>query len=231
MSAQIFYNGDEQFYCKADTCKQSVDSISLDYLYSCTNIECQCITGLHSVIQGSTFCGGPGCLFDLTNILGTVEGGVSAIFKDSNVTTGYLYIDAIKTIFQKGISISCISGECVDSRISALSILIVAATWSTSQIIGTLLGGLLLAVCIFGLSLSYITQRKLKKLPLLPPRPGVKLTFKNIKYVVRGRQVLSDITGFAEPGRILAILGPSGTRRLIVKVPEKVHFSTLSLGR
>ncbi|KAI8372254.1 P-loop containing nucleoside triphosphate hydrolase protein [Choanephora cucurbitarum] len=38
----------------------------------------------------------------------------------------------------------------------------------------------------------------------------VSLTFSNISYNVNGKQILSDIHGYLEPGQMMAVMGPSG---------------------
>lgn len=58
--------------------------------------------------------------------------------------------------------------------------------------------------------------------PTKPPaRKSVHLEFRNITYVIKQgkkeRTILNNVSGFVQPGEMLAILGPSGT--LLVASP------------
>lgn len=39
---------------------------------------------------------------------------------------------------------------------------------------------------------------------------GHKLHFQNINLFIKNRQILHDVSGMAEPGKLLIIMGPSG---------------------
>ena len=43
-----------------------------------------------------------------------------------------------------------------------------------------------------------------------PSQPGLELRFENLEFSIKGKQILSDISGRAVPGKILAVMGPSG---------------------
>ncbi|PFH53584.1 hypothetical protein AMATHDRAFT_79061 [Amanita thiersii Skay4041] len=62
--AQLFYAGVEQFYCKADSCKQRlVTESSGNTTWSCENLQCTCRSG-------TTFCGE----IPAKNLSGTING-------------------------------------------------------------------------------------------------------------------------------------------------------------
>jgi hypothetical protein len=63
--------------------------------------------------------------------------------------------------------------------------------------------------------ICFFMQNKLRKMPPAPQSKGVTLSFSGIGYQVAGKQVLESIDGVAHPGRVLAILGPSGLQPIV----------------
>lgn len=59
---------------------------------------------------------------------------------------------------------------------------------------------------------------------------GVYLTWQNINATIKGKQILSDITGHCVPGSSLAIMGPSGAGKttllsiLASKIDESMNI-------
>ena len=41
-------------------------------------------------------------------------------------------------------------------------------------------------------------------------QPGLELRFEHLDFSIKGKQILEDISGTAAPGKILAVMGPSG---------------------
>ena len=41
-------------------------------------------------------------------------------------------------------------------------------------------------------------------------QPGLELRFEHLDFSVKGKQILEDVSGTATPGKILAVMGPSG---------------------
>ena len=41
-------------------------------------------------------------------------------------------------------------------------------------------------------------------------QPGVELRFEHLDFRIKGKQILEDVSGAATPGKILAVMGPSG---------------------
>ena len=41
-------------------------------------------------------------------------------------------------------------------------------------------------------------------------QPGVELRFEHLDFSIKGKQILEDVSGTATPGKILAVMGPSG---------------------
>ena len=41
-------------------------------------------------------------------------------------------------------------------------------------------------------------------------QPGLELKFQHIDFSIKGKKILNDISGTAQPGKVLAVMGPSG---------------------
>lgn len=41
-------------------------------------------------------------------------------------------------------------------------------------------------------------------------QPGLELKFENLKLDLKSKQILSDVSGCAKPGQVMAVMGPSG---------------------
>ena len=44
---------------------------------------------------------------------------------------------------------------------------------------------------------------------------GVQLEFKNLNVAVDDKKILKDVNGYALPGQLLAIMGPSGKSKIL----------------
>ncbi|KAJ1344027.1 hypothetical protein BSLG_001167 [Batrachochytrium salamandrivorans] len=60
------------------------------------------------------------------------------------------------------------------------------------------------------LVLGLIQQSRFRQLPPVIEQDGMSVQFKDISYSVGSQTIISDISGFVEPGSMLAIIGPSG---------------------
>lgn len=60
----------------------------------------------------------------------------------------------------------------------------------------------------------------------------IALTFANISYTVAGKSILSDISGYVEPGQMLAIMGPSGAgKSSLLDILSKKHKRGVTSGK
>lgn len=39
---------------------------------------------------------------------------------------------------------------------------------------------------------------------------GLQLCFQNINFAIKDKQILTNVSGIAKPGKVLAVMGPSG---------------------
>ena len=46
--------------------------------------------------------------------------------------------------------------------------------------------------------------------PEILSQPGLELKFQHIDFSIKEKKILNDISGTAQPGKVLAVMGPSG---------------------
>ena len=49
-------------------------------------------------------------------------------------------------------------------------------------------------------------------------QPGLELKFSNLKYAIRDRTIIDDVSGTAAAGQMMAIMGPSGMARTVLRL-------------
>lgn len=234
-AAQLFYNGVEQFFCAADSCVQSVTDTSPS-TWECQNLKCTCI-------PNTTFCGG----VPSTNLTGTINrlGGTLTIACDGSSTCSFGQALLTSLFGSNGLTLSsCSFGECVRQSVidgAANSTTSGAATGGndlgTGVIVGLAVVGSLVGVALLLFLLGWLSQRKARKATSSSPakRGGYPIEWNDVSYVIpyprpfwgrsRGNQatsedkvILDNITGRVDPGRMMAILGPSGTYLRLVLI-------------
>lgn len=241
--AQLFYDGQEEFYCSADSCKQDLGSGDGSSDWQCQNLKCTCI-------PGAQFCGGNPSL-NLTQILDTLNGALEvscdAPSSAGSTTSCAFKQSIINSVFgSAGLTLTgCSIGECV-----AQSVLDAASSNSTSSddsdshgsslsggvIAGLAVVGVLVALALAVLLFGWLRQRQARRAgsaSWAKKAGGIGVAWTNISYFVptsgsgglfrrRGsslndaKAILDDVTGHIEPGQMMAILGPSGASGIIV---------------
>lgn len=238
MFAQLFYDGEEQFYCASDSCVQSQDASSGSSSYDCDNLKCTCI-------PNATFCGG----VPLTNLTTTINmlGGTVSIACEApssdNVAACSFQQSTINAVFgNAGLSLNgCTFGECV--RQSVIDISSGNSTSSNTQgggspLSGGVIAGLAVVGSLVGLALlfliwGFIIQRKARRVPRshLDRTGGASVEWSDVSYFVPNsnnffvgfprrqkhqgdfadqKVILDNVSGQVLPGQMMAILGPSG---------------------
>ncbi|KDQ59718.1 hypothetical protein JAAARDRAFT_33288 [Jaapia argillacea MUCL 33604] len=238
--AQLFYDGVEQFYCKADTCTQDTSSGGADW--NCQNLACTCI-------PNTTFCGG----VPITNLTSTIDGlggtlGIScgAVASNNGTAACSFKQTVLDSLFgANGLSLTgCTFGECVRQSVidSSGNSTSTPTADSKKQLSGGVIAGLavvggLVGLALVGVLLGWLSQRKARRGggDGLVQTGGVPVVWKDVSYVVPGsgaslfsrkkkktaddegglaynddKVVLDAVSGRVEPGQMLAILGPSG---------------------
>lgn len=226
-SAQLFYDGVEQFYCTANSCTQSVTDANPS-TWECQNLQCTCI-------PNTTFCG----LVSSTNLTATINklDGPLTIACDGGSTCSFGQT-VLKALFgSNGLTLSsCSFGECVrqsvidgTSNSTTSSPTHQSSGLNSGVIAGLAVVGGLIGVALLFFLLGWLSQRKARKVPSdsLAKRGGYPIEWNDITYViphtrpflgsVRGGKattddqvILDNVSGRVNPGQMMAILGPSG---------------------
>ncbi|KZT24034.1 hypothetical protein NEOLEDRAFT_1095007 [Neolentinus lepideus HHB14362 ss-1] len=190
--AQLFYNGVEQFYCRADSCTQDTSSGGSNW--NCGNLTCTCI-------PGTTFCGG----VPLTNLTGTINSlsgslGIScgALDSGNNTSSCSFQQSVINALFgSSGLTLSgCSFGECVAQSVidsasgnsSSSSTETKGKELSGGVIAGlAVVGGLILFALVF-LLFGWLLQKRARKSGAgtdgLGKSEGVPVAWNDVSYTV-----------------------------------------------
>jgi ABC-type multidrug transport system ATPase subunit len=72
--------------------------------------------------------------------------------------------------------------------------------------LGTLAIGILILLFV-----GILDKSKRKRQPVPEDLPGMTISFKDVSYVLKGKTIISGISGEVKPGEVLAVLGPSGS--------------------
>ncbi|KAI0345048.1 hypothetical protein BDW22DRAFT_1353889 [Trametopsis cervina] len=229
---QLLYAGEEQFYCAADSCAQTIGNSTGDSDWNCQNLRCTCI-------PGTAFCGAVSSA-NLTNILDGLNGGVEITCNDDSGTIGCAFKQTlINQVFgSTGLTLTgCTFGECVRQ-----AFIDTASSNSTSSDPGShgssLSGGVIAGLAVVGslivialgfLLFGWLRQRQARRganRSWANKSGGAGIAWSNVSYFVpaarqgslfqrkrsllESKTVLDNVSGQVIPGHMMAILGPSG---------------------
>ncbi|PVG02198.1 hypothetical protein CPB86DRAFT_751576 [Serendipita vermifera] len=229
--AQLWYDGEEQFYCNADSCTQSLTGDSSDW--NCHNLKCVCRTN-------ATFCGANPQIA-ITNTINDLGGDLEikcSTKDDGSIQCAFLQ-DTIKSVFgSSGLLMDgCQFGECVAQTVidSASNSTSSETTTTAKELSGGVVAGLavvgVLILAFFGMFVwGWIVQRKARKSGdgKLIKSGRIAVAWSGVTYSVPDgtsgglfkkkaagegvgeKHILHDLSGSVNPGEMLAILGPSG---------------------
>ncbi|KAF6758758.1 ABC transporter [Ephemerocybe angulata] len=229
-SAQLFYDGVEQFYCHADTCAQTLSSNSTKW--ECQNLQCTCR-------PGTTFCGGAPAS-DLTGAINGLSGALGIDCAAIDAATGKAPCHFVQSTLQSlfgsaGLGLDgCAFGECVRQSVidaGGGAVADPAQTVESSKLSGGVIAGLvvvgvLVLLALVLLLVGFLRQRAARKdgnRDLDKAHVGVE--WKGLSYMVPSarnfftrqaqgssddKTILDSITGRVNSGQMMAILGPSG---------------------
>lgn len=225
------YEGEEEFFCNADSCTQQDSDSSSDW--TCHNLQCTCRAN-------ATMCGG-NPLLDLSGIINILSGDVGIKCNDQSdgsVQCAFIQ-DKITSVFGSTglVMTGCQFGECVAQAVVDAANNNGTSTSSTSSsppLGGGVIAGLaVVGAIVLGFVLlflwGWIVQRNAKKRGADEPirSGGVAVAWSSINYAVPAssgglfgkkqgkdepaeKHILTDLSGEVAPGEMLAILGPSG---------------------
>lgn len=226
LTSPVWVDQKESFYCALDTCTASFTAQTDRNIskYACENIKCACV-------PGRMLCGEAGSIdigdFLKESIKGPAEfRSVSTIDgkESGSVFSEPAMNDLISSIFgDESIFLRCNAGECLhETEVPGYERPI--KTINTPLIAGVIAGCALLIVAVI-LIVWYMSRRAERRrwgpihllddeeeenAKLLADHKPASLTFENVSYYLKGKQILSSITGAVHPGELLAIMGASG---------------------
>lgn len=167
--AQLFYDGEEQFYCTANSCTQQEGSGSGSSDWNCQNLQCHCFAN-------STFCGKTP-ITDLSGVLNTLSGSLEiscdAPAPQNNTANCAFKQQTINQVFgSAGLALSgCTFGECVAQYVidsASGNTTTTSDTSHGSSLSGGVIAGLavvggLVALALVFLLLGWIQQRRARR--------------------------------------------------------------------
>lgn len=224
---QFWTDQKESFYCDLNTCTSSVKATENrnTTTYKCEHIKCACV-------PGRMLCGSENSI-DIGDFLAeeikgpaefksvSTEGGSS---DDGSTFSEPAMNGLISSVFgDPSIMLKCNSGECL-YKLDVPGYERPVKTINTPLIAGVIAGCALFVVAvvllIFFLSRASAKSRggyiKLgndeeeENARLLADHKPSTLYFENVSYNLKGKQILSSISGSVHPGELLAIMGASG---------------------
>ena len=222
---QFWVDQRESFYCGLDTCVWTRDETDAknSTKYRCENVKCRCI-------PGRMLCGKDGYVDISEFLVETIKG--PATFEtlwteggskdDGSKFSEPGMNDLISSIFgDESITLDCRSGECLHTT-QMPGYQRPVKTINTPLIAGVIAGCALFIVAVL-LLIFFMNRRAARYGPirldtdeeeenakLLADHKPAALYFENVHYNLKGKNILSNITGSVHPGELLAIMGASG---------------------
>lgn len=224
---QFWVDQKESFYCALNTCSWEANDYSdrNTTKYQCEKIKCKCI-------PGRMLCGEEGSIdigdFLESDIHGpasfsslSTDGGSS---RDGSRFEEPAMNNLIKSVFgDESITLKCRSGECLyKTEVPGYSRPIKEI--NTPLIAGVIAGCALFLVGVT-LIIWYFSRRAAYKrygairltdedddesAKLMASHKPASLQFEDLSYTLNGKQIISGISGTAQPGQLMAIMGASG---------------------
>ncbi|KAK5126799.1 hypothetical protein LTR85_009733 [Meristemomyces frigidus] len=223
---QFWVDQKESFYCALDTCAWKAEATENKNItsYRCENINCKCI-------PGRMLCGAENSI-DITDFLDQEIKGPATF--SSQHTDGGSKEDGskfsepamnglISSVFgDETITLACSSGECLHkTEVPGYERPIKKI--NTPVIAGVIAGCALFVVAII-LLVFFLSRRSARRYgpihlgddeeeenaKLLADHKPAALYFEDVMYNLKGKQILSGVTGSVHPGELLAIMGASG---------------------
>ncbi|KIV94382.1 hypothetical protein PV10_02154 [Exophiala mesophila] len=224
---QFWVDQKESFYCALDTCAwEAADTtVRNTTKYTCEHIKCSCI-------EDRFLCGEDGSV-NIDEFLAEEIKGPASFFtqhtyggssKDGSRFEEPAMNNLISMIFgDEYISLSCRAGECLYEED------VPGYTPPIKEINTPVIAGVIAAVALLILAIIlgswYLSRRAaLKRWGAIrlgdnseddPSKAMINntpmaLQFENLHYNLKGKEILSGISGIAQPGQIMAIMGASG---------------------
>ncbi|OAQ28895.1 ABC transporter [Linnemannia elongata AG-77] len=215
---QFWVAEEESFYCHLEECAfgQNVKHDDVETTYKCNKIKCSCI-------PDRMLCGKDGSVNIDDFLEEEIAGPADFVCTDDNkcVFQEPAMNELIMTMFgDPAIYLNCRSGECVHYT-QVPGFVRPPRPDYTLAIILSVVG---VFVFLFGLAFAvwylakhsgssgdgYIALPDDEAAKLMAEHIPATLMFKDMRYVVGGKEVLRDVSGLVRPGQVMAIMGASG---------------------
>lgn len=224
---QFWVDQKESFYCALDACDWKAEATSTQNktTYRCENIKCKCV-------PGRMLCGSQNSI-DISDFLDQeIKGPASFTTQrteggsrdDGSKFSEPAMNGLISSVFgDESITLDCHSGECLyKTELPGYQRPIKKI--NTPLIAGVIAGCALFVVAV--ILIVFFLSRRSARLghgpihlrddeeeendKLMADHKPAALSFENVSYNLKGKQILSDIRGSVHPGELLAIMGASG---------------------
>ena len=224
---QFWVDQKESFYCALDTCSWDAEDSTRRNVtkYQCENIKCACV-------EDRYLCGEAGTV-DIGDFLTEEIKGPASFTeqytyggsrKDGSRFEEPAMNKLISSIFgDEYIALQCRSGECIyETEVPGYKPPVQEV--NTPVIAGVIAGCALLIVAIVLVSWWLARRAAYKRWGAIRLGDGMEddaarlminhkpmaLQFENVSYNLKSKEILSGISGIAQPGQIMAIMGASG---------------------
>ncbi|CEJ00122.1 hypothetical protein RMCBS344292_14188 [Rhizopus microsporus] len=208
---QFWINREEQFYCELSECTQSTSGDNT-VTGNCPKAKCSCM-------KDAYMCGRE---VDMSELVKNVK-GPSEWYCENGKNCWYNEYSTLVSVFPDNIRLSCDVGECVNEQdiLDAAPIEERFSSYTETMIIAAIAVACILLYAItkytasrqkklFGTRIQLTDMDESDDLASYSTTTEVSLTFSDISYSVQGKSILSNLSGFVEPGQMLAVMGPSG---------------------
>ena len=224
---QFWVDQKESFYCALDTCSWDAKDSNLRNVtkYQCENIQCACVPdrflcGEAGAVDIGEFLTekikGPASFTEQYSYGGSRKDG--SRFEEPNMN------ELISSIFgDEYISLQCRSGECLyETEVPGYK---APVTEVNTPVIALVIAGCALLITAIALLSWWLSRRAAYKrwgairlgdgmeddaARLMVNHKPMALQFEDVSYNLKGKEILSGISGIAQPGQIMAIMGASG---------------------
>jgi ABC-type multidrug transport system ATPase subunit len=220
---QFWVDQRESFYCGLENCEWSAEATDTKNTtsYKCKDIKCACI-------PDRFLCGEDGSV-DIGDFLDQEIKGpasFSSVSTDSGSHSAFsepAMNGLIQNIFgDESITLKCGSGECL-YKTEVPGYERPVKKINTPLIAGVIAGCALFVVAVI-LIIFFLARRNSRRYgpiqlgedeeddaaKLLADHKPAALAFENVSYHLKGKQILSGISGAVHPGELMAIMGASG---------------------
>ncbi|RMZ87504.1 hypothetical protein DV736_g5264, partial [Chaetothyriales sp. CBS 134916] len=224
---QFWVDQKESFYCALDSCTWSAQSSNLRNTtkYECEKIRCSCVPdrflcGETGSIDISDFLTesirGPASFSELRTKGGSAKDG--SRFEEPQMN------ELISSVFgDEAIFLQCRSGECLyETEVPGYQ---QPTKEFNEPVMAAVIASCALLIVAIALASWYLARRAAYKrwgairvaegmeddaARLMVNHKPMALQFESISYHLKGKELLSNVSGIAHPGQIMAIMGASG---------------------